>query len=78
MDFISGVSYANFNNDYPGDQPPATSYPDPQKPGQQAPMNPTPKVPGTDAPEVLTGKEIEPQEQEGDETDVPVVGPDED
>ena len=77
MDFISSVSHSNIQNEFPDDQPPATSYPDPQKPGQQAPMNPTPDVPGTDAPGVDTGSKLEPQEQEGDEKDVPVVGPDE-
>ncbi|NIJ54096.1 hypothetical protein [Dyadobacter arcticus] len=40
----------------PGTQPPSPSYPEP---GQQAPMNPTPIVPGTDAPEVSTGTNMD-------------------
>jgi len=64
----------NFNSDgfvreFPDDQPPATSYPDPQKPGQMPPMNPTPDIPGTDAPEVETGSGVSPDLPEEDEDD---------
>ena len=64
MEFLT-----NIFNEFPDDQPPATSYPDPQKPGQMAPMNPTPEVPGTDAPEVEKGSNIDAPSSADDETD---------
>lgn len=68
MDFFSEIAGSNFTNEYPADQPPSTPYPDPSKPGQTPPMNPTPDVPGTDAPEVYTGTSMEPQSPEQDES----------
>ncbi|MCE6993166.1 hypothetical protein [Dyadobacter sp. CY323] len=50
----------------PDKQPPATSYPEP---GQTAPLNPTPDVPGPDAPEVETGSRMD--------TDIPAEETDE-
>jgi len=54
-------------SEFPDDQPPATSYPDPHKPGQMPPMNPAPEVPGADAPEVDTGSRVSPALPEEDE-----------
>ena len=68
MDFQLNNDYNLFVSELPDDQPPATSYPDPQKPGQMEPMNPTPEIPGTDAPEVQTGTNIEPSSAEKEES----------
>jgi hypothetical protein len=72
MDFMTGYSYGNFTSEMPDKQPPATSYPEP---GQTAPMNPQPDVPGTDAPEVYTGNKTEENAstQDIDENDVGVI-----
>ena len=71
MDFLMNYYSVNLNSffvsEFPDDQPPATSYPDPQKPDQMPPMNPRPYVPGTDAPEVDTGSKIENEDDEADE-----------
>jgi len=68
MDFQLNT-YNSFVSELPDDQPPATSHPDPQKPDQMEPMNPTPEVPGTDAPEVYTGTSFEPTPSEEDESE---------
>ncbi|WP_221392273.1 hypothetical protein [Dyadobacter sp. NIV53] len=60
MEFQTNNFSNGFVSEFSADQPPATSYPDPHKPGQMGPMNPTPDIPGTDAPEVNTGTSIEP------------------
>ncbi|MGV3603507.1 MAG: hypothetical protein ACO1N1_19970 [Dyadobacter fermentans] len=54
----------------PSHQPPSPSYP--EKPRDTGPLNPTPDVPGTDAPEVSTGSRIDDDEpaQETDEDEV--------
>ena len=69
MEYLTGESYASFTNEMPDKQPPAPSYPEP---GQQAPMNPNPDVPRTDAPEVETGTRMEDDlpAQETDENEV--------
>lgn len=56
MDFTANYAYPTITNEMPDEQPPATSYPEP---GQTAPMNPQPTIPGTDAPEVSTGNRTE-------------------
>lgn len=57
--------------EYPDKQPPAPSYPD--KPGETAPLNPRPNVPGTDAPEVSTGSGMD-DDLPAEETDEREVG----
>jgi hypothetical protein len=56
MELLTNYAYPDVVNEMPDKQPPATSYPEP---GQQAPLNPTPDVPGTDAPEVNTGSRMD-------------------
>ena len=56
MDLMMQEQYDTMVAEFPDKQPPATSYPEP---GQQAPMNPTPGIPGSDAPEVSTGSRID-------------------
>ncbi|WAC14280.1 hypothetical protein [Dyadobacter pollutisoli] len=56
MDFQTKYINPDFVSALPDDQPPATSYPEP---GQTPPLNPTPEIPGTDAPEVNTGSRID-------------------
>lgn len=69
MDFQTNYFIPNFVSESPDEQPPATSYPEP---GQTAPLNPTPGIPGTDAPEVNTGSRIDEDipAQDIDEEDV--------
>ena len=57
MDFQSQYVPAFSLAEMPDDQPPAPSYP--EKPRETGPLNPTPHVPGTDAPEVSTGSRID-------------------
>lgn len=47
-------------NDFPGTQLP-DSYPNPENPTIPMPLNPNPDVPGTDAPEVVPGTNVQPQ-----------------
>ena len=72
MEFLMHEEYDTLVAEAPDKQPPATSYPEP---GQTAPMNPTPDVPGTDAPEVSTGSRATPEEpaQETDEDQVGAI-----
>jgi hypothetical protein len=70
MAYLTDYYSNSFVSEFPDDQPPATSYPDPQKKEQQAPMNPTPYVPGTDAPEVVPGSNVE--EAAPEESEIPV------
>ncbi|WP_353719675.1 hypothetical protein [Dyadobacter sp. 676] len=55
----------------PTHQPPAPSYP--EKPRETGPLNPTPDVPGTDAPEVSTGSGVN-LDEPAQETDADEVG----
>ena len=67
MNFQQNINGYNFVNELPGDQPPATSYPD--EPGQLPPLNPTPEVPGPNAPEVEKGSGVSPNLPEADDDD---------
>ncbi|MCF0069944.1 hypothetical protein LZD49_05645 [Dyadobacter sp. CY261] len=71
MDFQNQYAFAFPTSEMPDDQPPATSYP--EKPGETGPLNPTPDVPGADAPEVSTGTRID-DDQPAEETDENEVG----
>ncbi|TKT87505.1 hypothetical protein [Dyadobacter frigoris] len=55
-------------SEFPGTQLP-DSYPNIGNPTIMPPMNPTPDIPGPDAPEVVPGTNVEPQTEDGD--DVP-------
>ena len=57
MDFQEHYTGVFPSAEMPDDQPPAPSYP--EKPRDTGPLNPTPDVPGTDAPEVNTGSRID-------------------
>jgi hypothetical protein len=70
MDFQNQHFYAFAASELPDEQPPATSYP--EKPHETGPLNPTPGILGTDAPEVNTGSRIDDDEPE--ETDENEVG----
>ncbi|KAA0993206.1 hypothetical protein [Dyadobacter aurulentus] len=70
MEFISNYSFKEVTSELPDEQPPSPSYPEP---GQTAPMNPTPDVPGTDAPEVSTGTRID-KDEPAEDTDENEVG----
>jgi hypothetical protein len=61
MDFQNQYEFALPIAEMPDDQPPAPSYP--EKPQETGPLNPTPDVPGTDAPGVNTGSRIDADEQ---------------
>lgn len=71
MDFQSQYTFALPVAEMPDDQPPATSYP--EKPRETGPLNPTPDVPGTDAPEVNTGSRID-EDQPTEPSDEDEVG----
>lgn len=60
MDLYNQYAFAFPVAEMPDDQPPVPSYP--EKPGETGPLNPTPDVPGTDAPEVNTGSRIDDDE----------------
>ncbi|MCE7064724.1 hypothetical protein [Dyadobacter sp. CY326] len=70
MEFLINEAYYTLVAEAPDKQPPAPSYPEP---GQMAPMNPTPDVPGTDAPEVSTGSKVD-SDEPAQETDEEQVG----
>jgi hypothetical protein len=70
MEFRILDLYASLINEMPGTQPPSPSYPEP---GQIAPMNPTPGVPGTDAPEVNTGSRVD-EDAPDEDADAEEVG----
>lgn len=70
MDFKDQYHLTLFTSELPDEQPPATSYP--EKPHETGPLNPTPGIPGTDAPEVNTGSRVDDNEPE--ETDENEVG----
>ena len=70
MDFQNQYAFALPVSELPDDQPPATSYP--EKPRETGPLNPTPDVPGPDAPEVNTGSRID--QEDAEETDENEVG----
>ena len=67
MNFQQNINGYGSLNELPGDQPPATSYPD--EPGQLPPLNPTPEVPGPNAPEVEKGSGVSPSLPETDDDD---------
>lgn len=71
MEFQSQFAFASTVAELPDDQPPATSYP--ENPRETGPLNPTPDVPGPDAPEVNTGTRID-DDQPAEETDAEEVG----
>lgn len=71
MQYQSQSTFDSTVAELPDDQPPATSYP--EKPRETGPLNPTPDVPGTDAPEVNTGTRID-DDQPAEETDEEEVG----
>ncbi len=56
MEFTTNYAYPDLVDEMPDEQPPSTSYPEP---GQTAPLNPKPEIPGTDAPEVSTGSRMD-------------------
>lgn len=72
MHLLSSYASPFFFAELPDDQPPATSYPEP---GEIAPANPNPLVPGPDAPEVNTGSRMDDDipAQDIDEEQVGVV-----
>jgi hypothetical protein len=56
MNMQNQFSFEDIVAEAPDKQPPAKSYPEP---GETAPLNPNPEVPGPDAPEVNTGSRID-------------------
>ena len=66
MEFQSNSFSTGFVNEFPDKQPPATSYPDPQKRDQTGPMNPTPDIAGADDPSVGTGTAFPKSDEEED------------
>lgn len=66
MEFQTNIYSNGFVNEFPDKQPPATSYPDPQKRDQTAPMNPTPDISGADDPSVGTGTAFPKPDEEED------------
>lgn len=71
MDFQNQYAFDLPVSEMPDDQPPAPSYP--EKPRETGPLNPTPGVPGTDAPEVNTGTRID-RDEPAEQTDEDEVG----
>ncbi|SEI95288.1 hypothetical protein SAMN04487995_2709 [Dyadobacter koreensis] len=68
LEFQYNDLFGSIMNDIPDKQMP-DSYPNTQNPTIMPPMNPTPDIPGTDAPEVVPGTNIRPQTE--NEDDVP-------
>jgi hypothetical protein len=56
MDFQTNYAFPDVTSELPDKQPP---WPDLSDPGQTAPLNPSPDVPGADAPEVSTGSRMD-------------------
>lgn len=71
MDFQNQYAFAVPVAEMPDDQPPSPSYP--EKPRETGPLNPTPDVPGTDAPEVNTGSRMD-EDQPAEPTEADEVG----
>jgi len=68
LEFQYNDLFGSIMNDFPDKQMP-DSYPNTQNPTIMPPMNPTPDIPGPDAPEVVPGSNVRPQTEDGD--DVP-------
>ena len=66
LEFQFNDLFGAIMNESPGDQEPAT-FPDPKHPTQMPPLNPTPDVPGTDAPEIVPGTNVKPRRESEEE-----------
>lgn len=66
LEFQFNDLFGAIMNESPGDQEPAT-FPDPKHTTQMPPLNPTPDVPGTDAPEIVPGTNVKPRRESEEE-----------